>query len=204
MNADSSIENAAGEIPNIMCSSLCDGKTIANLEFEGVRMILSLLDPKKFDQMPNTYRYRTQVETEAWLLMEQGRNMYTELPKCLSTKPLFVIGNSTSPHMSFNMDKNMTWDVVNKTFTKNPRPPPVYWLKKVDENGTEYFYNETTRAKTYVDPSTPLEADHGIYVVPENENFLEAVEKEYFDFLQATDGMYSSIFIIFTNLRKFY
>ena len=46
LGADTTIANAAGERPDEMCLKYYGGKTIINMEFEAVRVIMSRLKPK--------------------------------------------------------------------------------------------------------------------------------------------------------------
>jgi hypothetical protein len=105
--ANPTIENNNGERCDEMCEILFDGKSIVNLEFEAMRTILTRIHPKTFSGMPDetaTEMYNTHIEDEAWMLMRQGRVMYTELPKCLSNwRDNIVIGDSLNPLLSFNM-----------------------------------------------------------------------------------------------------
>jgi hypothetical protein len=67
--------------------------------------------------------------------MKSGRCLYTDLPKSFINNQDNNIGdkNSSRPYLSFNL------------LDEEPAPKDVeYWLLRLDENGTEYFYNEVS------------------------------------------------------------
>ena len=132
--------------------------------------------------MPDEFKYQCHVQDEAWTLMMQGRIMYTELPTCLTTRPHIVMGDPRSEFLSFNMDPDLAY-TVGMGYMQKPRPPPVYWIKRYDENGEVYYYNEMTKETCFEDPSTPEGSERGVYVVNETDNLVEQAEKDYYDFL---------------------
>lgn len=66
--------------------------------------------------------------------MKSGRCLYTDLPKSfIYNQDNIGDKNSSRPYLSFNLSE------------EEPAPIDVeYWLLRLDENGTEYFYNEVS------------------------------------------------------------
>jgi len=73
------------------------------------------------------------IEDEAWSLMKSGRCLYTEIPKSFQIRESFGKDASCTPYLSFNK----------KCEDKAPEEEPIdYWIRRIDENGIEYFFNE--------------------------------------------------------------
>eukprot|EP00597_Dinobryon_sp_UTEXLB2267_P003158 CAMPEP_0170074968 /NCGR_PEP_ID=MMETSP0019_2-20121128/12186_1 /TAXON_ID=98059 /ORGANISM="Dinobryon sp., Strain UTEXLB2267" /LENGTH=682 /DNA_ID=CAMNT_0010285629 /DNA_START=54 /DNA_END=2102 /DNA_ORIENTATION=- len=174
LGADCSIANQVGETARSLCI-LKFGQTIENIEFGALRNLLSHSSPTDFKLLPDLVINR-KIEEEAWSLMKMGRCLYTELPKSFQSKDSSRdINNNTSctPYLSFNK--------------KDEEPLPVdgpidYWIRRYDENGDEYFFNETNGEVSY-----DINSDPTAIIINEGDNIVELAQQEYYKFLTSSN-----------------
>jgi hypothetical protein len=154
LKAKTDIPNASNINANDMCVSYF-GTTAKNLEYEAHKFILHRTNLKDLPKLPDSVRYRN-IEKEAWKLMEQGRILYSELPKSFAgddailNKHLHTLRKS---HLSFNQPPK----VAKPKTPKNRLPEEARtesiavelvateWVVLVDpESGHNYFYDKVS------------------------------------------------------------
>lgn len=143
------IPNAAGITADDMCQSFF-GTSAKNLKYEAVKFILHRTNLKDIPKLPDSVQYR-HIEKEAWKLMEQGRILYSELPKSFAGDDAILnkhLAKLRKSHLSFNMPKPVVVPKVKKNdppveVVPEPEPAPVEWVILLDpESGKEYFYEK--------------------------------------------------------------
>ena len=86
MGACTDIENCRGQTAEDLIKQ--KGLTIRQLELNAFRVVLPQIPVTSFRHLPkrspHTAANFPSVEREAWDLMEQGRNIYVEVPKCFA------------------------------------------------------------------------------------------------------------------------
>lgn len=86
MGACTDIENSRGQTAEDLI--IKKGLTVRQLELDAFRVVLPQIPITTFQHLPkrspHTAANFPSVEREAWELMEQGRNMYVEVPKCFA------------------------------------------------------------------------------------------------------------------------
>jgi hypothetical protein len=154
------IPNQKGETADSLSIKLF-GTSAKNLEYEAYKFLLNRLPHKDIPGLPDEPRYR-QVEKDAWKLMEQGRILYSELPRSFGgadpilDKHMYLIRKN---YLSFNLPKKGTPPVpaavpgvddsaAASTAASAPdaaaeaAPPPSEWVVKTDGKKNPYYFNQ--------------------------------------------------------------
>ena len=171
MGACTDIENCRGQTAEDLIKQ--KGFTIRQLELNAFRVVLPQIPVTSFRHLPkrspHTAANFPSVEREAWDLMEQGRNIYVEVPKCFAYDDII-------PDPKTFKDKPRKWatrfDAKAKRWYRvdaysgdvewleeqpkkkvNPMDeitltaPPTskkQWVMAFDDSGKKYYYNEVT------------------------------------------------------------
>lgn len=163
LHARADIPNSNGETADNLCIKLF-GTTAKNMEYEAIKFLLHRTPLKDIPRLPDDPRYR-HIEKEAWGLMEQGRVLYSELPKSFGgadpilDKHLALIRKN---FLSFNLPKKQgeskdaaldgdtpaaTESAADAVASENP------WVLTADANGNQYYFNEGTGESSWEKPA---------------------------------------------------
>ena len=170
LKARTDLSNQSGETADSLSIKLF-GTSAKNLEYEAFKFILNRTPLKDIPKLPDDPRYRN-IEREAWKLMEQGRVLYTELPKSFGEsdpileKHLFLIRKN---YLSFNLPKKTSSSTIsnpseltsaeekekeNKDISPTLSPEIIReWELTADADGNEYYYNSVTGESSWEKPA---------------------------------------------------
>lgn len=142
INADTTIKNSKGETAE-MLSRAYFKKSIRTMRFESLRYLLNNLKPREFLRLPNELVNMRGVEEEAWMLMEQGRSMFSELPASFQFNDLQP---SHSPAAKAArkvalIDELRQAKEKEAIYSKLKKRLPKNWMVVKDNDGKEYYYN---------------------------------------------------------------
>jgi hypothetical protein len=149
LKANPTILNASFVSAEDLCKQFL-GTSALNLAYESMKYILNNLNPKQFKRMPDSALYRS-LQNEAWMLLREGRIMYSELPASLNTANLEVISaTEKKSYLSFNVPPPSSADDGGSVGTIDSNEmllmevgPVRRWVKMTDATtGMEYFFDE--------------------------------------------------------------
>ena len=191
MGACVDIENCRGQTAEDMIRD--KGLKLRQLELDAFREVIPQIDPTTFRHLPkrspHTAANFPSVEREAWDLMEQGRNMYQEVPACFAyddiipdvkkfkEKPRkWATRFDAKTQRKYRIDAytgDIEWlahepkkKVINTdaSFVKAPPSSKKEWTMAFDESGKKYYYNTVSGESQWETPDemkskTQLEAE---------------------------------------------
>ena len=174
MGAATDILNQSGETASDVCLKKF-GREIRLLQKESFRELLLRIDPSHFPRFPRSSDNYCTIENEAWALMNDGRVLYSELPKCFSyadivpdpkaaprnkrEKWVIRYDQNTKRKYKFNEwtgeivwleEKKTTLGLAEIEFKELIQEDK--WVIRFDDSGNKYYLNETTGESTWEMP----------------------------------------------------
>ena len=165
MKARFDIPNKTGETADSLSLKLF-GTSAKNLKYEAYKFILNRTPLKDISKLPDSIRYRN-IEKEAWKLMEEGRILYSELPKSfggsdpildkhlhvirrdylsfnLPPKPVILKGKAARLAAEAAVAEAMRIDEEEKEKKKLLAQAEATsdWIMTADGDGNQYYYNQ--------------------------------------------------------------
>lgn len=171
LDSDVSIKNETGVSGIELCFKQY-GRDIMELKFEAMKVLMNLLDPRLYDYLPLKLPYKgnntcEDIKKESFILMEQGRNLYSNIP--LSFQFLDLI----PPKKEFNPYVRKVDKVLKRAYIFNNLTGKRRWLTEEEEKevakfwkkvthkytGELYYENEYTGATSKTKPSSYEDSD---------------------------------------------
>ncbi len=169
LDADVSIKNEAGISSIDLCFKQY-GREISDLKFEAMKVLMNLLDPRLYDYLPLKLPYKgnnkyEDIKKESFFLMEQGRNLCSNIPITFQFLDLIPPKKEFNPYVR-KVDKELKRAYIFNNLTGKRRwlnedeekEVAKFWKKRIHKYTGELFYeNEYTGATSKTKP--PLYED---------------------------------------------